>query len=297
MKKIKRLPIIAIAIVLVAAVGLTPVLADTIYYQDGYYYSRNSVSTATLYGRNMTDSDLQIPKNFGDYYVTNIADSSFEDDLYVQSLSFANATLLERIGFYAFKNCTNLSGNVTFGGRINNLGNSAFEGCNSLQGISFLGYVTSISDQCFYQCSALSSVVLNNRVNSIGKYAFSECTSLEYLELPRSLANISETAFDGDENLTLGVYYDSYAYTYAKNNDIPFVLLDTVMLGDANSDGIVNINDVTAIQRHVAEFEVLEDLQAKAADVNRDGSITIEDATILQQYLAEYEIDVPIGVA
>ena len=71
--------------------------------------------------------------------------------------------------------------------------------------------------------------------------------------------------------------------------------IDEVMLGDADSNGSVNINDVTAIQRHVAEFEALEDLQAKAADVNGDGSITIEDATILQQYLAEYELSYPIN--
>ena len=73
------------------------------------------------------------------------------------------------------------------------------------------------------------------------------------------------------------------------------VLLDEVKLGDANGDGSVNINDVTQIQRHLAELESLEGIYLHAADANQDGTLDISDATTLQMYLAKYDIPYPIG--
>ncbi len=106
---------------------------------------------------------------------------------------------------------------------------------------------------------------------------------------------IANSAFQNDSNLTLGVWYGSYAYTYAKQRGITYVLLDAVKLGDVDGDDVVNINDVTAIQRHLAEYEFLDGIYLYAADVNRDGDVAIDDATTLQQSLAEYEINYPIG--
>ena len=56
--------------------------------------------------------------------------------------------------------------------------------------------------------------------------------------------------------------------------------------GDANSDGYVNISDVTNIQRAVAEMDTLDDLRKKAADVNSDGIIDGRDATAVLSYYA-----------
>ena len=64
---------------------------------------------------------------------------------------------------------------------------------------------------------------------------------------------------------------------------------------DANNDGSVNINDVTAIQRHAAEMEPLEGICLLAADVNGENGVEINDATTIQTYLAEYEQQYPIG--
>ena len=63
---------------------------------------------------------------------------------------------------------------------------------------------------------------------------------------------------------------------------------ETILIGDANLDGVIIIKDVTAIQRHCAEFESLTGNAAIAADVDGDGSITIADATCVQLYLAEF---------
>ena len=60
-------------------------------------------------------------------------------------------------------------------------------------------------------------------------------------------------------------------------------------IGDTNLDGNVNICDVTAIQRHLAEIELLTEVQLDLADTNGDGEINISDATHLQKYLAGFD--------
>ena len=61
------------------------------------------------------------------------------------------------------------------------------------------------------------------------------------------------------------------------------------LLGDSNLDGKVNINDVTHIQRHLAELITLDKTAAANADFNRDGKITVDDVTKLQRFLAGFE--------
>ncbi len=60
------------------------------------------------------------------------------------------------------------------------------------------------------------------------------------------------------------------------------------LIGDANLDGVVNINDVTEIQRYLAEYITLSKKSKANADFNHDGTITIEDCTSMQHFLAEY---------
>ena len=73
------------------------------------------------------------------------------------------------------------------------------------------------------------------------------------------------------------------------------MLRDGVKLSDVNGDNNVNINDVTMIQRHLAELESVEGIYLYAADVNRDGAVDVADATALQMYLAGYDMPDPIG--
>ena len=67
------------------------------------------------------------------------------------------------------------------------------------------------------------------------------------------------------------------------------------VLGDANGDGVVNIRDITAIQRHIAEYQTLTDLNLLAADVDGNGTVDISDATWIQRCLAEMDCPYDIG--
>ena len=60
-------------------------------------------------------------------------------------------------------------------------------------------------------------------------------------------------------------------------------------IGDVDLDGIITVNDATAIQLHIAELNILTDDALLVADTNGDGFVDINDATHLQMYLAEFE--------
>ncbi len=70
----------------------------------------------------------------------------------------------------------------------------------------------------------------------------------------------------------------------------------TVLLGDADGNGTVNINDATAVSRAVASFpfDDIEQLRLRG-DVNLDGRLTVDDVTLLQQYLADFTVEYAIG--
>lgn len=62
--------------------------------------------------------------------------------------------------------------------------------------------------------------------------------------------------------------------------------------GNVNYDNSVDVRDITAFQRHLAETKILNDTQKELADLNKDGIINIQDATLLQMYLAEYDVTI-----
>ena len=61
-------------------------------------------------------------------------------------------------------------------------------------------------------------------------------------------------------------------------------------IGDVNKDNKITIDDVTVIQRHIAEMITLSNDSLVLADTNRDGKVDINDASHLQRYLAEFDV-------
>ena len=192
-----------------------------------------------------------------------------------------------------FQNCSALN-KVELSPSISSLGSKSFYGCTSLTNASFLSQISQIGDFTFYN-SGLEAITIPDTITAVPAYSFAECQNLSRVDIPATVTSIAPTAFYNDPNLNLGVYYGSAGYEYAVEQNIPYVLLDGVKLGDANGDGSVNINDVTSIQRHLAELEILEGIYLHAADANQDGTVDIADATVIQMYLAEYEMEYPIG--
>lgn len=294
MNKIKKTVLPFTIAAMLCIMSVFQINAETIYEVNGYSYTITNNSSVSLYAWDYSSDTLVVPDSFTNRYVTSISGRAFKNDSNLTAVDFSNATHLELIGVEAFYN-SGLTTKVTLTPSITTIGVSAFENCQFLPETDIRSSAKSIPEQCFNSCASLTKVTLNDSVESINRLAFANCPMLEYIVIPRSVTSISPIAFYNSPNLTFGVWYDSFAYQYAKEKNIPYLLLDEFMLGDVNMDGYVNINDVTAIQRNLAELEDFNELQELAADANRDGVLDISDATTIQMFLAEYEISYPIG--
>ncbi len=52
-------------------------------------------------------------------------------------------------------------------------------------------------------------------------------------------------------------------------------------------DGVVNIKDVTAIQKYLVDLLTIDDICVAVADFDEDGIVNIKDATAIQKYLVD----------
>ncbi|MBU5462391.1 leucine-rich repeat protein [Lachnoclostridium sp. MSJ-17] len=294
MNKIKKTVLPFTIAAMLCIMSVFQINAETIYEVNGYSYTIINNSSVSLYAWDYSSDTLVVPDSFANRYVTSISGRAFKNDSNMTAVDFSNAIHLELISVEAFYN-SGLSSKVTLTPSITTIGVRAFENCQFLPEIDIQSSAKTIPEQCFNSCASLSKVTLNDSVESINRLAFANCPMLEYIVIPQSVTSISTIAFYNSPNLTLGVWYGSYAHQYAKDNNIPFKILDEFKLGDVDTDGYVNINDVTSIQRNLAELEDFNELQELAADANRDGVLDISDATAIQMFLAEYEIPYPIG--
>ena len=89
-----------------------------------------------------------------------------------------------------------------------------------------------------------------------------------------------------ERNTWLSEYYDLFSYEYTR--------------GDANNDGVVDVMDVTLIQRALVGLPVQDDgcMELRAAVTGNN--LSIIDATVIQRYLAQmgnpYELDEKVKV-
>ena len=74
------------------------------------------------------------------------------------------------------------------------------------------------------------------------------------------------------------------------NDDMQGITLKPPKMGDANYDGVIDVCDATAIQRHIADIEQLFNEALLLGDVNCDGIIDIADVTLVQMYIAGCDV-------
>lgn len=288
-----------IAFVIAVSVLASTVLlcsAETYYVYNNLKYRDVDFTANTIAFCGSTDEteQLLVPDIIGVKTVVEIDSYAFYNNTTLKEIDFSATQHLVKIGASAFYGCSSLQ-SVVIPETVEYLSDFTFTECSSLKSLVMNNSPKIIPEEMCNYCASLDSCILPESVEEISRFAFANCSALSYVEIPKGVEKIAKSAFRNDPNLTLGVYYGSVGYEYAREMDIPYVLLDVALLGDANGDGYVNVNDVTAIQRHAAELELLEGINFHAADINGDGNVSVDDATELQRFLAEYVVDYPIG--
>ena len=69
----------------------------------------------------------------------------------------------------------------------------------------------------------------------------------------------------------------------------------SLILGDADLNGEVNIKDATLIQKFIAKMTVLESDALTASDVNADKDVNVKDATVIQKFKAGVAVEFKVG--
>ena len=65
-----------------------------------------------------------------------------------------------------------------------------------------------------------------------------------------------------------------------------------IVCGDANGDGKVNMKDVLAVRKYLAEMEV--EINLDLADTNNDGAVNTKDVLNLRKFLANMIDTLPV---
>lgn len=97
--------------------------------------------------------------------------------------------------------------------------------------------VTTIGDGVFSHCKETTSISIPDSVTYIGVGAFGACTKLTEITIPASVTKFGTRAFGVADWLTLYVYADSCAETYAKENNISYKIVESSDIIDSGQCG------------------------------------------------------------
>ena len=285
----RKLVFIFLIVVIILTLSTSSVFAATYYYSSGYeLYHNNSVEGWCINSCSLNDDEISLPGELLNENVSSVGGRCFENRNTLRYIYFPDS--IKELGAYSFSGCTSLS-EIVIGTGLEKIYVGAFRYCDSIISLDFSNTnLKLIANTAFYRCQSLEEVVLPNTVESIGANAFADCSKLRNILIGKNVSSIGENAFNNDFNLTIQGYMDSYAEEYADSKGIDFEAIDAIV-GDANYDKTLNIQDVTAIQKYKAGLTTLSKSGLKAADVTGDGEVSVRDATQIQRYLANIITD------
>ena len=191
------------------------------------------------------------------------------------------------IGAEAFSGCENLL-NVPDLSRVTEIGVSAFSGCKLLQVLEknnkiVISSLDSIPDKAFYGCISIKNVVFSKGLRVIGSNAFYNCSDLTSVTCKAvSMPSTEINAFNNVPQSSVTLYVPGSALNVYKATE-PWNKFGTIAAlpvdprGDANGDGIVDMDDATFVINVILGTKNA----TEAVDVNNDGTVNMPDAMFI----------------
>ena len=176
--------------------------------------------------------DIVIPAMIKDLRVTAVGKSCFssaqrritpERDEFFQQLQSVEVALgIAYIGEYAFASCGMLH-TVSLSETVSEIRAYAFHFCENLTQISGTENVKRIGRCAFELCRKLSGDLNLKSVDIVEGFAFNSYEGELNLHFSNTVSYIDSFAFSNCTHITIYAPSGSYAETYAKENNIPFV--------------------------------------------------------------------------
>ena len=139
-------------------------------------------------------------------------------------VTFTVPTHITELGGGCLERCENLEQVILHEG-ITAIGETTFAFNPKLKTVKWPSKVTKV-EMGMFERSGLEELVLHAGVTEIGRYAFYECGSFRELWVLGDIKTVGEEAFTGCDNLTIYGRKGTKIEKYAKNNGIPFVVID-----------------------------------------------------------------------
>ncbi|MCM1090598.1 MAG: leucine-rich repeat protein [Butyrivibrio sp.] len=155
--------------------------------------------------------------------VTEIGENAFYGcSSFTGSLMLPSSVI--SLGSYAFCGCRGFTGSLMLPDSVMSIGNYTFYRCGFTGSLTIPDSVTRIGSEVFAYCSGFTgSLTIPDSVMEIGESAFRDCSSLSgKIYIPSSVTSIGYNAFSEISSKNICGIPDSYAETYALENNIPF---------------------------------------------------------------------------
>ena len=184
--------------------------------------------------------------------VNTIGDRAFSVIAALQTVTVNETGSVGHIGSYCFQNSGAANFNFYWYGRVEQVGNNAFEGSGGItnfymqdvgiigkeafkncriQNVTLKGSLTSIGESAFVGCGNLQKVVIDSKTPySIGKYAFT-CSSIQEVVFSNGLAKVQEGTFSGCGQLSK-VYLPESLQEIEKNAFQNVSTITTITIND-----------------------------------------------------------------